>query len=366
MAALFTLINAAVNADNVLIRPWGANALRVQIAPPQWKLTDDLATAYLPGGAPKRAREATSADANLDDGWFSYGSADGGDGSTQVTSGNIKAEADATTGLIIITRVSDGKVLLSESERNWPVGPTGSFSSSSLTFDFSSSSTKLYGLGQNRHANNGPGLGLNVINESYSFADSIGEEGGPSNSLPWVLGANPSVGGFQFGILHNSPSLGGVAFSETNGTMAWSIVADAGMQTLRQQYDFLITTHAASAKNEEKPFQIVESYVDAVGHARKMPWTGYWHSKNRYASQDELLAVARGFHNRSIPVDVIVIDWFHWKVRSSSTPRALSGPVIDSRPVISRPVISLPPSPSRTFPFSPCVMNSDHGRLVVR
>ena len=366
MVALFTLINAAVNADNVLIRPWGANALRVQIAPPQWKLTDDLATAFLPGGAPKRAREATSADANLDDGWFSYGSADGGDGSTRVTSGNIKAETDATTGLITITRVSDGKVLLSESERNWPVGPTGQFSSSSLTFDFSSSSTKLYGLGQNRHANNGPGLGLNVINESYSFADSIGEEGGPSNSLPWVLGANPSAGGFQFGILHNSPSLGGVAFSETNGTMTWSIVADAGMQTLRQQYDFLITTHAASAKNEEKPFQIVESYVDAVGHARKMPWTGYWHSKNRYASQDELLAVARGFHNRSIPVDVIVIDWFHWKVRSSSTPRALSGPVIDLRPVISRPVVSLPPSHSRTCPFSPCVMNSDHGRLVVR
>ena len=59
---------------------------------------------------------------------------------------------------------------------------------------------------------------------------------------------------------------------------------------------------------------VVEKYVDAVGHARKLPYPGYWHSRNRYASQDELLEVARGFHNRSIPVDVIVIDWYHWKV----------------------------------------------------
>ena len=54
------------------------------------------------------------------------------------------------------------------------------------------------------------GLGLNVINNTYDFQSSIAEEGGPSNSLPWVLGANPSQGGFQFGILFNSPALGGV------------------------------------------------------------------------------------------------------------------------------------------------------------
>ena len=96
--------------------------------------------------------------------------------------------------------------------------------------------------------------------------------------------------------------------------MSWSIIADAGNQVLRKQFDFLIATHAADAKPAEKPFQIMEKYVDAVGHARKLPWPGYWHSKNRYASQEELLEAARGFHNRSVPVDVIVIDWFHWKI----------------------------------------------------
>merc|ERR1719188_2029237 len=167
-------------------------------------------------------------------------------------------------------------------------------------------------MGQNRHHNNGAGLGLNVINETYSFLNSIGQEGGPSNSLPWALGANPHNGGFQFGVLFNSPALGGAAFTATS--MTWSIAADVGdKQQLRQQFDFLVTTHAANAKPEEKAYQIIEKYVDAVGHARKLPYPGYWHSKNRYATQEQLLDVARGFHNRSIPVDVIVIDYYHWK-----------------------------------------------------
>ena len=74
------------------------------------------------------------------------------------------AEQDAS-GLITFTRVSDKKVLLKESGRN--LGAMGA--DSTVTFDFSSSATKMYGMGQNRHQNNGAGLGLNVINETYSF-----------------------------------------------------------------------------------------------------------------------------------------------------------------------------------------------------
>jgi hypothetical protein len=87
-------------------------------------------------------------------------------------------------------------------------------------------------------------LGLNVVGQSYSFAKSIGYEGGPSNSLPWVLGADPTTG-FQFGCLFNSPAMGGVVHTEKNTT--WSIIGDAGNQKLRQQFDFLITTHSADA-----------------------------------------------------------------------------------------------------------------------
>lgn len=283
------------NSGNVLVRPWGDNALRVQIAPSSWTLTDTLPTAFLPGGAPS-------------EGHFSFSGGSLPDVSVSpVTSGNIRA-IQGPDGLLTFTRVDDGVVLLREGPRSFGEDRDGG---STVSFDFSSSSSNIYGLGQNRHQNNGGGLGLNVVNNSYNFAESIGEEGGPSNSLPWALAADPGKG-FQFGILFNSPTLGGVDINVTS--ISWSIVAPAGNQRLRQQFDFLVTTHASGAQNADKPFQIIEKYVDAVGHARKLPYPGYWHSKNRYHSQDELLEVARGFHNRSIPVDVIVIDWFHWRI----------------------------------------------------
>ena len=52
---------------------------------------------------------------------------------------------------------------------------------------------------------------------------------------------------------------------------------------------------------------IMSSYADAVGHTPIIPEyaLGYWHSKNRYSSQAELLAAAEGFHNRSINVSIM-------------------------------------------------------------
>ena len=268
--------------DQVRIRAWGENALRIQIAPSNWTLTDDLPTAYLPVTSHHQSSES-------------------GD---PIVSGNIKGEIDVR-GMLRVTRLHDSKVLFQETARSF-----NRLQDSFVTFDFSSVATKLYGMGQNRHQNNGPGLRLNVINETYSFQSSISEEGGPSNSLPFTIASSGSC--FEFGVLFNSPTLGSAMFNATS--MTWSIVGEAGNQFVRRQFDFLVTTHAANASNKEKPFQIVEKYVDAVGHARKQPYAGYWHSRNRYKSQDELLEVARGFHNRSIPVDVIVIDYHHWKI----------------------------------------------------
>jgi len=44
------------------------------------------------------------------------------------------------------------------------------------------------------------------------------------------MGGDPRTG-FQFGLLFNSPSLGGVVYTGT--TMSWSIIADDGNQKLR-------------------------------------------------------------------------------------------------------------------------------------
>jgi alpha-D-xyloside xylohydrolase len=39
---------------------------------------------------------------------------------------------------------------------------------------------------------------------------------------------------------------------------------------------------------------------------------GYIQSKQRYSSQDELLSVAKGYRDRHLPADVLVVDWFYY------------------------------------------------------
>ena len=39
---------------------------------------------------------------------------------------------------------------------------------------------------------------------------------------------------------------------------------------------------------------------------------GYIQCKQRYASQDEVLAVAKGYRDRHLPADVMVVDWFYY------------------------------------------------------
>jgi alpha-D-xyloside xylohydrolase len=40
---------------------------------------------------------------------------------------------------------------------------------------------------------------------------------------------------------------------------------------------------------------------------------GYIQCKQRYASQEEVLGVAREYRRRVYPCDMLIVDWFHWK-----------------------------------------------------
>lgn len=64
----------------------------------------------------------------------------------------------------------------------------------------------------------------------------------------------------------------------------------------------------------ETPAEVMKIYCDLTGYAPKFPkWAaGFWQCKLRYESQDELLSVAREYKKQGIPIDAIVIDYFHW------------------------------------------------------
>jgi len=60
--------------------------------------------------------------------------------------------------------------------------------------------------------------------------------------------------------------------------------------------------------------EVIGGYRKLTGKSQIMPkWAmGYWQSRERYKTQDELLGVLKEFRKRQIPIDNIVLDWNYW------------------------------------------------------
>lgn len=101
-----------------------------------------------------------------------------------------------------------------------------------------------------------------------------------------------------YGFLWNSPAQGRCELSK-NHTL-WQ--ADCAYQT-----DYLILAG-------NSPVEVMKLYCDITGYAPKFPdWAaGFWQSRLRYESQEDLLEVAREYKRRGVPLSAIVIDYFHW------------------------------------------------------
>jgi alpha-D-xyloside xylohydrolase len=61
--------------------------------------------------------------------------------------------------------------------------------------------------------------------------------------------------------------------------------------------------------------QLIHEYRNLTGHTPMLPkWSyGFFQSKDRYVSQEEVLAIAHRYRKEQIPLDGIVQDWFWWK-----------------------------------------------------
>lgn len=60
--------------------------------------------------------------------------------------------------------------------------------------------------------------------------------------------------------------------------------------------------------------EIVAGYRKLTGKATMLPkWAfGFWQSRERYTSQQQLIGVLEEYRERKIPIDNIVLDWFYW------------------------------------------------------
>jgi alpha-D-xyloside xylohydrolase len=202
-----------------------------------------------------------------------------------VTTGDLRVEISAA-GMVRFSR-ADGTELLAERRVHFAWPGARHFDALGdgryrLTQQFEAyAGERLYGLGQHQHG---------LLDQKGAVIDLIQRNG--DVSIPFLLSNR------RYGLLWNSPAVGQVQLAAT-GTR-W--VSDDA-----RQIDYWFTT-------ADSPAEILASYADATGHSPVMPvWaTGFWQSKLRYRSQEELLDVAREYHRRGLPLAVIVADFFHW------------------------------------------------------
>ena len=111
-------------------------------------------------------------------------------------------------------------------------------------------------------------------------------------SVPFVYS---SLG---YGFLWNNPAVGQATFA-ANRTF-WTAEST-------QQLDYWICAG-------DSPAEIHLSYMKVTGFPPMMPeyGLGFWQSKARYWNQEQVLEIAREYKKRNIPLNVLVIDFFHW------------------------------------------------------
>ena len=140
---------------------------------------------------------------------------------------------------------------------------------------------KIYGMGQYQQDI----LDLKGCNIELAHRNS-------QASIPFYVSSK------GYGFFWHNPAIGSVSFGKN--VMEWR--ADS-----TKKMDYWITAG-------DTPAQIESQYSQVTGRAPMMPecGLGFWQCKLRYHNQEQVLSVAREYHRRGIPVDVFVVDYYHW------------------------------------------------------
>ncbi len=117
--------------------------------------------------------------------------------------------------------------------------------------------------------------------------------GGPTVCVPFM------VTNYGYGIIWDNPSKTVIEPGFNEQTRWTSEVGD--------RVSFFVI--AGTTLNE-----IYSGYRLLTGATPLLPKAayGYIQCKQRYSSQDELLAVAKGYRERHLPADILVVDWFYY------------------------------------------------------
>lgn len=258
------------NGETVLVEAWGADGLRVRSC--MLGEIRDTNAALLEPEKTEAAIEVADMEASI-------------------SNGKIKARLEVQPwgkklritflnqkGEVLLQEITNGGALTLNA-RQYKSLPGGNYRLKA-SFD-SNPEEKIYGMGQYQQER----MNLKGCNLELAHRNS-------QASIPFYIS---SLG---YGFLWNNAAIGEVHFGLN--TTEWIAEATA-------QMDYWITAG-------DTPAEIEEHYADATGKSPMMPeyGLGFWQCKLRYFNQQQVIDIAGEYHKRGIPVDVFVIDYYHW------------------------------------------------------
>ena len=258
------------NGETVMITPWGKNGFRVRAC--FLGEISEYSAALLDADCTESVIEI--------EGW-----------KASIQNGKIRAELNVqewghalqTTfknekGEVLLKEISNGGALALKA-RHFKALPGSTFR---LKAGFEPEpGEKIYGMGQYQQEI----LDLKGTRIELAHRNS-------QASVPFYISSK------GYGFLWNNAAVGEVFFGDN--ITQW--VAEN-----TKQLDYWITAG-------DTPAEIEEAYADVTGKTPMMPeyGLGFWQCKLRYYNQEEVLQIAREYKKREVPLDVLVIDYYHW------------------------------------------------------
>ncbi|KAH7031827.1 putative glycosyl hydrolase [Macrophomina phaseolina] len=275
------------DAETLWIEPWGPNAVRVRATKCSHMPADDWALDITP---PALAAAPTIA----------LPRAGSGSANATLTNGAIRATLtprgkltlhNAHTQALLVAEYARNRLDVTDPQcsaleiaaRDFAPIPGSDAYALTARFEGVARGEKLYGMGQYQH-----GL-LDLAGADVELAQRNSQA-----SVPFLVSSR------GYGLLWNNPGVGRAVL----GKNVRSFEAAA-----TRALDYWVV-----AGDGAGPKAIERAYAGVTGKAPMMPeyGLGFWQCKLRYQTQEELLGVAREYRRRGLPIDVIVVDFFHW------------------------------------------------------
>lgn len=263
------------DAEQLWIEPWGENAFRVRATKTSSMPTEDWAL-ETPSSS-KSEITITDNSAKITNGKITATISKLGKIMMHNSKGELLLEEYARTRRDVL----DPKCSAIEVEAREFRGIAGGDYHLTMRFESVSSKEKIFGMGQYQQDS------LDLKGHDLELAHRNSQA-----SVPFALS---SLG---YGFLWNNPGIG-------RAVLGKNIMSFEAYST--KVLDYWIVAG-------DTPAEIEEAYANATGKVPMMPeyGLGFWQCKLRYQTQKELLSVAREYKARKLPIDLIVIDFFHW------------------------------------------------------